>query len=57
MSGEEGGVEEPLLLDRRAGLREAGFVYSPRKTWWAGVVLVTLSVLVLGITLGTAIAG
>jgi len=50
-------VEEPLLLDRRAGLREAGFVYSPRKTWWAGVVLVTLSVLVLGITLGTAIAG
>jgi len=43
------------LLPKKAGIRDAGFIYSPGKSWWAGLFLVVLAGLVLAITLLTAI--
>lgn len=52
------GVEAPLLTEysigKKAGFRDAGFVFAPRKSWWAGLFLVIVSVLVMAVTLLTA---
>lgn len=45
------------LLTKKAGMREAGFIFVGRKSWWAGLVLVVVSGLVLGITLVTVLLG
>ena len=36
------------------GIKRVGLIYSPRKSWWAGVLLVLLSIAILTITLVTA---
>ena len=38
------------------GIKRVGIIYSPRKSWWAGVLLVLLSIVILIITLVTAFA-
>ena len=49
-------LTRPLLADpREKGIKRVGLVYSPRKSWWAGVVLVVLSVAIFVITIVTAI--
>lgn len=49
-------TSRPLLADpREKGLKRVGLVYSPRKSWWAGVILVALSMLIFIITIATAI--
>ena len=49
-------TSRPLLADpREKGIKRVGLVYSPRKSWWAGVILVALSVLIFVITIATAI--
>lgn len=49
-------LSRPLLADpAEKGIKRVGLVYSPRKSWWAGVVLVVLSVLIFTITILTAI--
>lgn len=49
-------TSRPLLADpREKGMKRVGLVYSPRKSWWAGMVLVALSVLIFIITIATAI--
>eukprot|EP00877_Chromochloris_zofingiensis_P003558 jgi/Chrzof1/13202/Cz07g24080.t1 len=47
----------PLLVEKKAGIRESGLIYSPRKSWWSGLALIILSALVLAVTLLTAAAG
>lgn len=42
------------LLGKKSGIRDAGFVFVGRKSWWAGLVLVLVSVVVLSITILTA---
>ena len=36
------------------GIKRVGIIYSPRKSWWAGVFLVGLSVAIFTITIWTA---
>lgn len=49
-------VTRPLLADpQEKGLKRVGLIYSPRKSWWAGVVLVALSITIFVITILTAI--
>lgn len=49
-------TSRPLLADpKEKGLKRVGLVYSPRKSWWAGVILVALSVLIFIITIATSI--
>ena len=49
-------ISRPLLADpREKGMKRVGLVYSPRKSWWAGIILVALSVLIFIITIATAI--
>lgn len=49
-------VTRPMLADpQEKGLKRVGLVYSPRKSWWAGVVLVALSITIFVITILTAI--
>lgn len=43
------------LLSKTAGIRDAGFVFAPAKSWWAGLLLVVVSGLVLGVTLFTTL--
>lgn len=43
------------LLPKTAGIREAGLVFAPAKGWWAGLLLVVISGLVLGVTLFTTL--
>lgn len=47
------GLNTPLL-HKKSGFRESGFVFAPRKSWWAGLVIVVVSVLVMLVTLLTA---
>lgn len=49
-------VSRPAYLadpDER-GIKRVGIIYSPRKSWWAGVFMVALSIIILIITLATA---
>lgn len=49
-------LSRPLLADpREKGIKRKGLVYSPRKSWWAGLVLVFLSAAIFVITILTAI--
>lgn len=43
------------MLGKKAGIRDAGFIFVGRKSWWAGLVLVLVSGMVLGVTVLTAI--
>jgi hypothetical protein len=47
----------PLLdtvsLSKKAGFRDAGFIFAPRKGWWAGLGLVVVSLAVMTITVLT----
>jgi hypothetical protein len=45
------------LLGKKAGIRDSGFMFVGRKGWWAGLVLVVVSGIVLGITVLTAVLG
>ena len=44
-----------LANPNERGIKRVGLIYSPRKSWWTGVVLVALSIAILLITLLTAI--
>ena len=49
-------LTRPLLADpKEKGIKRVGLVYSPRKSWWAGLVLVILSVAIFIITIATAV--
>ena len=49
-------VTRPIRADpQEKGLKRVGLVYSPRKSWWAGVVLVALSIAIFIITILTAV--
>lgn len=49
-------TRRPLLADpKERGLKRVGLVYSPRKSWWAGIVLVVLSIVIFVITIATAV--
>lgn len=43
------------LLGKKAGIRDAGFIFVGRKSWWAGLLLVVVSGVVLGVTVLTTI--
>ncbi|KAF6257139.1 transmembrane amino acid transporter protein-domain-containing protein [Scenedesmus sp. NREL 46B-D3] len=43
------------LLDKKAGIRDAGLVFAPGKSWFMGLLLVIISGLVLAVTLLTAL--
>ncbi len=46
----------PILASRHEqGIKRVGIIYSPRKSWWAGVVLMVLSILIFVITIVTAV--
>jgi sodium-coupled neutral amino acid transporter 7/8 len=51
-------LEAPLLLpariSKKAGFRDAGLVFTPRKSWWAGLLLVVVAGVVMAITCLTA---
>lgn len=52
------GPSAPLLIDKKAGLRTHGVLFlSSAKTWWAGLGLVVLAVLVMAITMLTTGGG
>ena len=38
------------------GIKRVGIIYSPRKSWWAGVSMVVLSIAIFIITMWTAFA-
>jgi amino acid permease len=42
------------LLPKKAGIRERGLIYSPGASWWAGVAMIALCALVMGLTLASA---
>jgi hypothetical protein len=52
---EDGSQYSAPLLPKKAGLREAGLIYSPSKSWWAGLFLVMLAGLVMAVTLVTVL--
>jgi hypothetical protein len=43
------------LLDKKAGIRDAGLIFAPGKSWVMGLLLVIVSGLVLAVTLLTAL--
>ena len=46
----------PIIASRHEkGIKRVGILYSPRKSWWAGMILMVLSVLIFVITIVTAI--
>lgn len=53
---EDNDAHRPLLADpKERGIKKVGLVYSPRKSWWTGIVLIVLSVLIFVITILTAV--
>lgn len=52
------GLAAPLLvparISRKAGFRDAGLIFTPRKSWWAGLLLVVVAGAVMAITCLTA---
>lgn len=49
-------MSRPLLADpREQGIKRVGLIYSPRKSWWAGVILIVLSLAIFTITIATAV--
>ena len=54
--GNENGGDQGFELDGDGvGIKRVGLIYSPRKSWWAGVALVALAVAIWSITILTAI--
>lgn len=55
----EGGLGSASLplLDKKAGIRDAGLIFAPGKSWIMGLLLVVVSGLVLAVTLLTAALG
>lgn len=50
------GSNTPLLArPGDLGIKRVGIIYSPRKSWWAGVFFVTLSIAIFVVTIVTAI--
>lgn len=46
----------PIIASRHEqGIKRVGIIYSPRKSWWAGMVLMVLSVLIFIITIVTVV--
>ena len=46
----------PIIASRHEkGIKRVGIIYSPRKSWWAGMILMVLSVLIFIITIVTAV--
>uniref|UniRef100_A0A383V4T9 Amino acid transporter transmembrane domain-containing protein n=1 Tax=Tetradesmus obliquus TaxID=3088 RepID=A0A383V4T9_TETOB len=56
-AGTDGGAgsSSAPLLDKKAGIRDAGLIFAPGKSWVMGLVLVIISGLVLAVTLLTAL--
>eukprot|EP00775_Hariotina_reticulata_P008954 gene8954-9130_t len=50
--------DQPVLLDKKAGIRDAGLIFvSESKSWLAGMLLVVVSGVVLAVTLVTVMVG
>jgi len=46
----------PMIASRHEqGIKRVGIIYSPRKSWWAGMILMVLSILIFIITIVTAV--
>lgn len=43
-----------LASRNEQGIKRVGLIYSPRKSWWAGMIFVILSILIFIITIVTA---
>jgi hypothetical protein len=60
-AGNSGSILRPIpswssrhpLVSKKAGLRESGLVFAPGKSWFLGLFLMVVSLLVLGVTLAT----
>ena len=50
--GEDAGFE---LGGEGLGIKRVGLIYSPRRSWWSGVALVTLAVAIWTVTIVTAV--
>ncbi len=49
-------LDVPLLArEDERGIKRVGIIYSPRKSWWAGVFLMGLGSVIFLITIVTAI--
>ncbi len=49
-------LSAPLIVQSKtAGIRDSGFVFAPRKSWWIGLALVVLSMAVFTNTIVTAV--
>ncbi|KAF6255255.1 transmembrane amino acid transporter protein-domain-containing protein [Scenedesmus sp. NREL 46B-D3] len=44
----------PARISKKAGFRDAGLIFTPRKSWWAGLLLVVVAGMVMAITCVTA---
>jgi hypothetical protein len=44
----------PARISKKAGFRDAGLIFTPRKSWWAGLLLVVVAGAVMAITCLTA---
>jgi amino acid permease len=53
--GEEGSRAPLLIVPKKAGLRERGLVYSPGVSWTSGVALVGVCLVVMGMTIVSAV--
>ena len=43
-----------LASRHEQGIKRVGLIYSPRKSWWAGMIFVVLSIVIFVITIVTA---
>ncbi len=43
-----------LASRNEQGIKRVGLIYSPRKSWWAGMIFVILSIVIFIITIVTA---
>ncbi len=43
-----------LASRHEQGIKRVGLIYSPRKSWWAGMIFVVLSIVIFIITIVTA---
>ena len=47
-------VQTPLLADtNERGIKRTGLIYSPRRSWWLGIALISLSIAIFIITVAT----
>jgi hypothetical protein len=54
LAGQEHAATAFLASRHEKGIKRVGIIYSPRKSWWAGMTFVVLSIVIFIITIVTA---